>query len=96
MLLKFRGAGGIQNRIASPVIDPPSWKNTYQGGALDLAVNVAIAVVAVVAVWVLPIDPTIWKSRAPQIDVYPNLAVKTETVPVPRAPLYITRPTPPP
>lgn len=75
MLLKFQGAGGTQDRIAAPVIEPVFWRNRSQGGALELAVNVALLALFVAPVVRAPLYITApWKAGTP-FEVTQNTAI---------------------
>jgi hypothetical protein len=78
LLTFFRGAGGIQNRIAAQAPEPTFWKPKYQGGALDLAVNVALLALTAAA---LPtfVEPTYSRPHPPSVDIFPNIAVNLQT-----------------
>jgi hypothetical protein len=69
LLIFFQGS----QKPAPPPVDPVSWKPRYQGGALELAVNVALLALASATAPLL-IEPTFYKHPAPQIDLAPNVA----------------------
>jgi hypothetical protein len=82
VLLKFRGAGGSFPPLPRPVIEPVYWRNTYQGGALDLPVNVALlAITAALAGNVIraPLYVTApTRAATLQIEHAPNVAVQAQ------------------
>jgi hypothetical protein len=63
--------------LPSPVIDPVSWRNTYQGGALDLAVNIALLALSAGPLIRQPLFVTApTRPAAPQIEHSVNVAVR--------------------